>query len=84
VKAVNYRVVAKNLVLIAAGLAVVGGGTVRHIREEQEQQQKQTSRNKRIISFPLHDSIIIIIGIRKRVVRLRAKFKNVRPDVVLG
>ena len=31
--------VVKNLVLIAAGLAV--GGTVRHIRKEQEQQQQQ-------------------------------------------
>jgi hypothetical protein len=33
----------KNLVLIAAGLAVVGGGTVRHIRKEQEQLQKRTT-----------------------------------------
>jgi len=47
VKAVSYRVVVKNLVLIAAGLAV-GGGTVRYIRKEQGQHQQrlqeQTSR----------------------------------------
>jgi len=32
----------------------------------------------------MHDSIIIIGRRKKGVVRLRAKFKNVRPDVVLG
>jgi uncharacterized protein HemX len=34
--------VVKNLVLIAAGLAV--GGTVRHIRKEQEQQQQRLQK----------------------------------------
>jgi hypothetical protein len=36
--------VVKNMVLIAAGLAV--GGTVRHIRKEQEEQQRLQKQTK--------------------------------------